>query len=291
MVGDLHEKNIGKIFSEIIDDSESVIKKGLLIYPSTRPLDRVLEYSSNPYIPEVTGSRTGVIGLLRDAGIPFVDGRYKALYELDNEEMTKLITSVMLKCKGEVNQEQFVGNLFLVKFFNKLEDARELSALINACSRMGYSEVSLGFCLGNKRSKAEAEKIHITYKQSLVSALKYVSESDKLEGRNYIILNARDKIKDTIIGTVASILSHSPSYKEGQIIVALAYNEDKIKVSARIAGKAGRNVREILSKAVVPIGGEVGGHPRAAGCLISREQEGKFIDELKKVLDLELVKV
>ena len=291
MVGDLHEKNIGRFFSEILKDSESIIKKGLLIYPSTRPLDKVLEYCSNPYIPGVTGSRTGVVSLLRDSGIPIINGKYKALYELDEEEMKNLITSIILRCRREINQEKLVGNLFLVKFLNKSEDARELSALINACSRMGYSEVALGFCLGNRKFRMDAESIYIDYKQSLISALRYVSESDKLEGENYLIINGRDKIKDTIIGTVASILSHSPLYREGRVIVALAYNQDKIKVSARIAGREGRNVREILSKAIVSVGGEVGGHPQAAGCLISRAQENEFIEELKKVLELELIKV
>ena len=291
MVGDLHEKNIGKVFGEIIKDSETTIKKGLLIYPSTRPLDRALEYCSNPFIPGVTGNRSGVLGLLRDAEINFEDGRYKALYELDEKEMRKLITSVMIRCANGSKAEEMIGNLFLVKFFNKLEDARELSALINACSRMGYPEVSLGFCLGNKKFREGAEKIYIEYKQSLVSALRYVDNLEKINGKGYVIINGQDKIKDTIIGTVASIISHSPSCSEGNIVIALAYNENGIKVSARLSGREGRNVREVLSKVVIPLGGEVGGHPRAAGCLISRENEGAFISEVQKVLDVELVKV
>ncbi|MBU0467015.1 MAG: DHH family phosphoesterase [Nanoarchaeota archaeon] len=291
MVGDLHEKNISKAFGEILSDAETIVKKGVLIYPSTRPLDKALEYSSNPYIPSVSGSRTGVIELLRDAGLSIDNGKYKALYELNKEEMTNLVTAIMLRGQKGGGEERLIGNLFLVKFFNKLEDARELSALINACSRMDYPEVALGFCLGNRKLKEEAEKIYLNYKQSLVSALKYVSETSKLEGKNYMIINARDKIKDTIIGTIASILSHSPLYQEGLVIVALSYNENMIKVSARLAGRKGRNVRELLYKAVVPIGGEVGGHPQAAGCMISREKEGEFIGELKKVLELEVVKV
>lgn len=291
MVGDLHDKHIGKVFSEILTDSEAIIKKGVLIYPSTRPLDRSLEYSSNPYIPGVSGSRTGVLELLRDAGFVCVHGKYKALYELSDEEMTKLITAILLKGQGKTSEEGLVGNFFLIRFFNRLEDARELSALINACSRMGSPEVALGFCLGNRSSMLEAEGIYIEYKQSLISALKYISEMNKLEGKDYMIINAKDKIKDTIIGTVASILSHSPLYKEGLVIVALSYNEQKIKVSARIAGRKGRNVREILHKVVVPLGGEVGGHPNAAGCLIEKEKEEQFIGELKKLLDIEVVHV
>ncbi len=295
MVGDLHEKNIGKTFSEILADSETVVKKGLMIYPSTRPLDRALEYSSSPFIPGVTGNREGVLGLLRDSGIFLEGGQFKALYELNDSEMTKLITSVALQIakSGEFNHDNLVGNIFLVKFFNRMEDARELSALINACSRMDKPEIALGFCLGSKELKQKAEGVYIEYKHSLMSALKLISSggSEKIEGNGYLIINARDKVKDTIIGTVASILSHSPAYPEGVMIVALAYNQERIKVSARLSGRKGRNVRDVLHRAVISLGGEVGGHPNAAGCLISRDKEGVFIEELKKVLEIEVTKV
>lgn len=295
MVGDLHDKNIGRIFSEIINDSETIVKKGLMVYPSTRPLDRALEYSSNPYIPGVSGSRGGVVNLLRDAGIGIENGKYKALYELNEDEMRRLITAVALMSAkaGKIDSEGMIGNLFLIKFFNKLEDARELSALINACSRVGNSQVGLGFCLGNRKYRRDGESVYIEYKQSLSKALKFVSENSNtnVSGKNYLIINAKDQIKDTIIGTVASILSHSPLYPEGMMIVALAYDRERIKVSARLAGRKGQNVREVLHRAVVPVGGEVGGHPNAAGCLIPKEKEKEFLGELKKVLDLEVVSV
>ena len=291
MVGDVMEKNLGKVYDDILKDAETTIKKGLLLYPSTRPLDRALEYSSSPYIPGVTGSFKGVMELLREANIEKKDGKYPGLYELTEEEMSNLITAVMLRCSGNSKMQDMIGNLYLVKFFNKMEDAREFSALINACSRMDYPRVSLGFCLGNRKCKEEAEKIYIDYKQHLVSALRYITESEKISGKNYTIINAKHNIKDTIIGTVASIISRSPAYTEGTIIVALAYNQDKIKVSARMVGSEGRNVREVLHKVVIPLGGEVGGHPNAAGCLISKDQENQFIQELQKALEIELVKV
>jgi len=291
MVGDSLEKNLSKDYDVILRDAGAIIRKGLLLYPSTRPIDKALEYSSGMFIPEVTGSYQGVLGLLREANIQKTEGRFKALYELTEEEMSRLITSVMLRMIGKKDASELIGNLYLMKFFNKLEDAREFSALINSCSRMGHPETALGFCLGNKKSMEEAEKTYIQYKQHLISALKYVSESEKISGKNYTIINAKDNIKDTIIGTVASIISYSPLYSKGTMIIALAYNEDKIKVSARMVGKEGRNVREVLNQIVVPMGGEVGGHPRAAGCLISKENEVQFIQELQKVLEIELVKV
>jgi len=285
MIGDNLERDILKFYNDIIKESETTIKKGLLIYPSTRPLDRTLEYSSQPFIPEVTGSFKGVLELLRDAGISRTNGNYKSLSELTEQEMSNLVTAIALRTHSEIKQDDLVGNIYLVKFFNKQEDARELSALINACSRMGHPQTSLGLCLGSKKSRIDAEKIYIEYKQNLISGLKLIPEIEKISGKGYTIINARNNIKDTIIGTIASIISRSPIYENGTVIIALAYNEDKIKVSARLAGNSGKNVREVLHKAVISLGGEVGGHQKAAGCLISKEKEQLFISELRKTLE------
>lgn len=293
MVGDQLEKELTKRYQEILRDADVSIKKGLLLYPATRPIDKVLEYSSSLYIPGVTGSFQGVLGLLRDAGLQKGPQGYKSMAEFTEEEMSNLITSIMLRKihKSSEDTEKLIGNLYLIKFFNKLEDAREISALINACSRMDHPHIAMSFCLGNKEAKKQAEKIYLSYKQNISAALRYINETEKIEGKNYTIINAQDKIKDTIIGTTASIISHSPLYPEGTIIIAMAYNEDKIKVSARLVGKKGRNVREVLTKAVISLKGEVGGHPEAAGCLISKEHELEFTQTLQNILEIDFMKV
>lgn len=292
MVGDQFVDNIGKTYDQILKDADIIVRKGLMLYPSTRPLDKTLEYSTSLYIPGVTGSFRGVMELLKDAGIERTQTGYKSLAELNETEMSKLITAIMLRSVGETELTSMIGNLFITKFFNQMEDVRELSALINACSRMGYPEAALGFCLGNKQSKQQAEHIYIEYKQNIAAALKFIEESnEKIQGKNYTIINARDKIKDTIIGTAASIMSYSPLYQEGTVIVAMAYDKDRIKISARLAGKKGRNVRELLSAVLTPMSGEVGGHPSAAGGLIGKDREKEVIAQLKSLLEVELVKV
>ena len=294
LVGDIMEKNIGKITQTIISDSETIIKKGILLYPSTRPLNKALEYCSNPFIPGVTGNSQGAIDLLRETGIGLTQKGYKSLIELSEEEMQKLVTAIVLRTSKSNSSLDFIGNLYLVKFFNKLEDAREISALINACSRMGYSEIALLLCMGNKNAKEKSEKIYATYKQHIVGALNYVNSNSLIKGKNYVIINAKENIKDTIIGTIASILSMSSTYEEGTVIVAMAYNQDKIKVSARISGKnkeGSKNLRVILNSIIENIGGISGGHKLAAGCLISKEKEQAFIELIRKKLDIELIKI
>ncbi len=288
MVGDMLDKEISKLNNKIIEDANVIIKKGLLLYPSTRPIHKALEFSSSLFIPGVTGNQKGVFSLLREIGIKKENGSYKSLIELNKEELSKLITAILLRSKRD--EREIIGNIYLIKFFNRLEDTRELSATINACSRLGYSDVALALCLDNKKAREKAEEIYANYKQHLVSALNF-AENNKLEGKGYIILNAGNNIKDTMIGTVASILSMSKQYKEGTIIVAMSYDKEKIKVSVRVAGRKGRNVRELLENVSKEVGGEAGGHAMAAGCLISKDKEKEFLNSLIKNLELEVVKI
>jgi single-stranded DNA-specific DHH superfamily exonuclease len=204
--------------------------------------------------------------------------------------MQRLVTSIILR-NPETKEEEILGDIFLIKLFNKLEDARELSAVVNACSRFGESGVALQFCMEMPMARKQADLIHAKYKQNLIAGLKFANQCEKIQGKGYVIINGKEEIKDVMAGTIASILASSRVYEEGTIVITLAYNEDKIKVSARIAGNTGRNVHQLLTRIVDIIGGEVGGHENAAGCNISIEKESEFIGLLKKNLEIELIKI
>ncbi|MEM4325753.1 MAG: DHH family phosphoesterase [Candidatus Pacearchaeota archaeon] len=287
MIGDMMEEDIGELGDDIFRKGEIKKIKGLKMYPSTKPLNKVLEYSSSPYIAGVSGNSRGVIELLRNAGIEPINGRYKSLIELSDTEMEKLVTLIALK-NPLLNYKSLIGDIFLLKFFNKLEDAREISAMINACSRLGESYTALKFCLELPDSKRRVEEIYGEYKKHLISALEFVSTLEKIEGEDFVIINAQKNIKDTIIGTIATILSTSSLYREGTVITAMAHYENKIKISMRICGNEnnGKNAREILERVIKEIGGEYGGHEHAAGGVISLDKEEAFIETLKKSLEI-----
>lgn len=156
---------------------------------------------------------------------------------------------------------------------------------------MDKSDIAMSFCLGYKESTRDVEEIYTNYKQHLATALDFIANMKKIEGKEYVIINARDKIKDTIIGTVAGIISNSQIYDDGTVIVSMAYSDNKIKVSARIAGRNGRNLRDLIASTVNEIGGEAGGHALAAGGLIKREDEARFIELLQQKLEINTIKV
>ena len=282
------DKNISKWNNLILKDAEPTIKKGPLLYPATRPINKTLEFSSSFFIPGVTGNSKGVLDLLREIGIKNENGSYKSLIELNEDEISKLVTSILLRT-GK-SGEEIIGKIYLISLFNKLEDAREVSAMLNACSRLGHSNIALSFCLGDRKTLKRTEEIYAKYKQELISSLNFV-ENNKIEGKSYTIINAKDQIKDTIVGTVASIMSSSYKREAGNIVAVMAYDREKIKVSARIVGRNGRSVLELLEKVAREVDGECGGHSQAAGCIFDKNKEQEFLKALVKSLELEVVKI
>jgi RecJ-like exonuclease len=290
MVGDLMDRNIGKIGNSILKEANIITKKSLLLFPSTRPLNKALEFSSI-YIPGVTGSSVGAMNLLREAGIRLKEGeKFKTVLDLTDEELQKLVTLITLR---KADLTRIVGNIYLIKFFSKLEDARELSAIVNACGRMGYGDTALAFCLESKKVLSSINSIYSKYKHDLINGLNWISLNEKIEGDNYIIINGKNFIKDSLIGTLMSILAMSFVYPSGTIVIGMAYaDEGKIKVSSRIVGENNSvNLRKLLESVVAVTDGECGGHQNAAGCVIPFSQENNFISLIQKELGMQSLKI
>jgi len=293
MIGDVMDKEITKTRNEIIKDGEVKIKKSLLLYPATRPIDKVLEFNSMPFIPGITGNANKINEFLKEIGFEKINRNYKALMDLTESEMKKLISAVMQRFDSN-KESELIGNIFLIKFFNKIEDAREISAIINACGKMEKPEIALLLCLGNSEARKKAESLYLKYRQNLITGLKIIENEKKIIGKEFVIINCKDKIKDSLIGTLTSIISFSSIYPEGTIIITMAESGNKIKVSARYSGKfakAQRNLKEIMDFVTSIIGGDSGGHEKAAGCTIEKSNEEKFIELIKKKLEFEIVKL
>ena len=98
--------------------------------------------------------------------------------ELDEKEMKNLTTSILLR-NPKIKNKDLIGDIFLIKMFNKIEDARDLSAIINACSRSGKPELALQYCLEIPSAKKNTELTHIKYKQNIISRIKFCFRNRK----------------------------------------------------------------------------------------------------------------
>lgn len=302
MVGDVLGNDLSKINNTILQDSDVEVRKGLSIFSSTKPLNKALEFSSDLFIPGVTGDSEGSIQFLRETGINF-DGS-KNILNLTQEELSKLVTAIILRKmnhnarlnnadNGNIGDsaESILGNIYTLKFFSRTEDVRELSTLINSCGRFGYGDVALAYCLGSLKAKNVVEEVYNNRKKKIIEGLNYIRNlKGEANGKNYSIYNCKNMIDDSIIGTLISILAFSFLHPAGNVLIGMAYRDDgKIKVSARISKSLEKNFKPTLNlKDMIAsvcknsgIDGESGGHANAAGCLVPASHEETFINALE----------
>ncbi|MFH1505843.1 MAG: DHH family phosphoesterase [archaeon] len=301
-IGDVQEnKGFGKLNDELlqlaIEEGRIKRRQGLRFFGlQTRPIHKLLEYSNDLIIPEVTGSESSSIQFLKNLGIEPQDdkGNWKRLDDLTDDEKKKLIAGIVMKRSDSEDPEDIFTNVYeLPGEENGLpfRDAREFSTLLNACGRMNNASLGIGVCLGDKKMKEKAIASLKDYKKEIVNAMKWYKANKDSEfitkGKGYMIINAEDKVLPTMIGTISSILSNSNSIDAGTFILGLAQNVDgTTKVSFRYAGQNHDNdLKEIISSIVKEAGGEAGGHKDAAGAIIETANEKKFLEVAKRVLE------
>ena len=300
-IGDVQE-NKGFLYlnSQILETAvkkgKLKVEKGLRVFGmQTKPLHKVLEYSTDPYIPGVSGSESGAIQFLHQIGIdPKNDNSWRKLIHLNDEEMKKLVAGIIMKRSNETNPEDVLGQIYILPHEEEeipTRDAKEFATLLNACGRMEKASFGMGTCLGIKKDKQKAFQTLLDYKKEIVNAINWYhnneNDSSITKGKNFIIINAQDNINPNIIGTLASILSKSNDLEENTYILSLAQTSNKTtKASLRISSqnKEEIDLREILKKIIAKTGGEAGGHMSAAGALIKTEKEQEFVQLAKEIL-------
>ena len=296
-IGDMQEdygfKGLNSlILEDALSEGTIEIKETLRLFGiQTKPLHKVLEYSTNPYIPGVTGSEKGAIKFIEDSGIELYDKakNVRRLVNLSKQELAKLVTAIEIKKKSGTMAESTVGPVFLLKDEGEdslKKDLREFSTLLNSCGRMGWPSLGIGVCLGDKVASKKANELLRTYRKEIIDALNWYYENrstpNVLEKKGYVIILAGSNIRDTIIGTLASLLAKSKVYSDGTIIMSTAYALDGfIKVSLRITGDSDSNtdLRVVIKELVAEGGGYGGGHKLAAGASIPQEKEDIMVRE------------
>ncbi|MBL7054167.1 DHH family phosphoesterase [Candidatus Woesearchaeota archaeon] len=301
-IGDMQEdKGFLMLNKEILDVAVSTGKikviKGLRIFGAqTKPLHKVLEYSTDPYIPDVTGSESGAIQFLHQIGIDPKNGNeWKKLVHLSDEEIKKLVTGIIMKrLNNEDDPEDVLGNVYILKEEEKespTRDAKEFATLLNACGRMDKASLGIGACLGDKKIKRKAIASLSNYKREIINSLRWFEENKEsrlvLDGDGFVIINAQDQIMPTIIGTLASILSKSNGFKSGTFIMSMAQLFNGCtKVSLRLSGRNKYvDLKAVVEEIIKGIDGcESGGHKNAAGALIPTDKEDLMVERAKEVL-------
>ncbi len=299
-IGDLQEQNgflrlNEEILKIAIERGRVKVVKGLRLFGAqTKPLHKALEYCTDPYIPGVSGSESGAIQFLYQIGIEPKNGNeWKKIVHLDDEDMRKLVTGIIMKRLNEAVPDDVLGNVYILTHEEEespTRDAKEFATLLNACGRLGRASYGIGACLGDKKIKQQAIRSLADYKKEIVNALQWYNDNkfsdDVYWGNRFVIINAKGNVMSTMIGTLASILSKSNLMTNNNFILSMARALDgNTKISLRTTTNAGIDLKSIIEEMITGIGNaEAGGHQNAAGAVIPTEKEEMFIEQAKEVL-------
>ena len=310
-IGEMQEKKgfIGlndEILNDALSSGKLGVKNGLRMFGfQTRPIYKVLQYSTDPYIPGVTGYDVGAIDFLQSLGIVLKDeyGEWRKLVNLNEEEMKKLVTGIILRRMGsEKSPDDVLGNIYFLvdeEDESPMKDAREFATLLNACGRLGKVSLGIGACLGDKTLKKKAISLLDDYKKEIINSLNWFYDNRKsskiIEENGFVVINAESNVRDTMVGTLISMLSRSNLYADGTVILSMAYTLDgEIKISLRLAGykEQDLDLRELIMEILGKLGsGSFGGHKQAAGAVISQDNEERFLEYAKEVLQKMVAKL
>lgn len=309
-LGDMQDKyeqnSLGGVNEVVVEDA---VNSGFLKLETdlrffgreTRPIHKALAYTTNPFIPGISGEEDASYSfLVKHAGIkPKSKDRWRALRDLSKEEKKKLFSALAeyLASKGfpsgtELSLITSVYTLTREEPWTPLRDAREFAVLLNATGRMEKPSLGVAICMGDRATAFEEANVALEeYRRDISKYLNWLNEKTGRvkELENIYVVFGEDFIHENIIGTVASILSTNlPKHEKPIIAYSTVHGESIIKVSARASVSLinkGLNLGEILQVAAEKHSGKGGGHDAAAGAQIpveNMESFVKLVDELVK---------
>jgi RecJ-like exonuclease len=272
----------------------------------TRPLHKMLEYSSDPFLPRITGNEEGALSFLLELGIELKDGdEWRSWARLEEREKLSIMTALRDHLEQNRRRPEVIQRLTgEVYEFRKeaagspLRDAKEFSTLLNACGRHGKAEVGLRICIGDRKdSLQEGIALLKDHRSALSRALTWAKGSGVIRMKNIQFFDAGDEIEDTIVGTVAGMLLGSEGADRTAPMVAFAEstefsNSPKSKASARGTQELvsrGMDLSVAIRTAAEKVGGVGGGHNIAAGATIPDDKKVEFLETLDQIVGSQLV--
>jgi single-stranded-DNA-specific exonuclease len=301
-VGDLQHSKHGQLIGlnrTILEEGvkNKVIKyeKDLMLFGrQTRPVFKLLQYSTDIYFPGLTGSEEASIEFLKRIGIRQQGEKWRRWIDLDASEKQKIVSALIqfgLSCGlAGFKVERLVGEVYTLlceREGTQVRDASEFSTLLNSTARYDHADIGLSVCMGDRgKNLDEACVLLNEHRKNLVEGLNFVKEKGITELHNLQYFDSGSKIRETIVGIVAG-MSASFVNNRNLPIIAFADSQGGVKVSSRGNQdllRKGLNLGAAISQAAKAVGGNGGGHDIAAGAFIPRESKNEFL----KILDMKI---
>ena len=296
-IGDMQNRKYGKLISLNKEILEQGVEAGVLMNApdlslfgkQTRPIYKMLQYSSEPYLPGLTGEEEACIRFLQNAGVGYDQREGAKLWiELSKEEQVRVISALMKFCQDrgfstrrieELIKECYT--LLTEKEGAEMRDASEFSTLLNATGRYDKAEIGVRVCMGDREEAlAEARTLLAEHRKNLVNGLNFVKENGVKQLEHIQYFYSGQEIKETIVGIIAGMATSLENVDRKKPIIGMADSEDGVKISSRGTQdliRRGMNLSKAMNDVTEAVGGAGGGHDIAAGGTIPPERMDEFI--------------
>ncbi len=301
-VGDLQHVKHGQLVGVNRSILENGVKRGVLRYEKdltlfgkqTRPVFKLLQYSSDPYLPGITGSEDASIEFLKRIGIRQHGERWRRWIDLEPGEKQQIVSVLIQFCLSSGmpchKVQRLIGEVYTLlneREGTEVRDASEYSTLLNATARYDHADIGLAVCMGDRgKGFEEACELLNEHRKNLVEGLNLIKERGMTRMQNLQYFDSGNKIRETIVGIVAGMCTSFVNNRDLPII-AFADSEGGVKVSSRgnyDLIRKGLNLGKAIGEAARAVGGTGGGHDIAAGAFIPREAKDEFLKVFDRVI-------
>lgn len=305
-VGDLQNIKNGQLIGlnrQIVEMGQKIgtinCRRDLVLFgKQTRPVFKMLQYSSDPYFPGLSGNEDACIKFLKDIGVRYHGEKWLRWIDLDQNEKQKIVSALMqfgINAGIRADKVQrLVGEVYTLlreREGTETRDASEYSTLLNATARYSQADTGLAVCMGDRGEQYEnAVRLLAEHRRNLVAGINLVKEEGLAQLKHIQYFDAGSRIKDTIVGIVAG-MSINVIGNRNLPMIAFADAEDGVKVSGRgnyDLVRRGLNLAKALNTAAGAVGGVGGGHDIAAGATIPKEMKTEFIQKLDQIIGSQL---
>lgn len=272
----------------------------------SRPIHISLKYTTEPFIPGISGNEENCIRILMSAGIKAKEGnKWRTISDLSQEEKVSLNSAIVKFAVQKGLQRKEALNLIGTSYTfldeekdNILRDAQEFSSLLNACGRLDKSGLGIAICLGDRGDEFKKALDNLTeYKKNIAEYLNWFQEEKVVKEKKAILyFHGGEKIIENMIGTITSIATSSDLVKSDKPLIGIAFSDNN---NSKISGrgntklvKKGLDLGEAFKETlkILEVQEEAGGHNIAAGARIPTAIEEKFLDVLDGVVEKQIFK-
>lgn len=315
-IGDMQDSDMRRLTGLNAEIAKFGVKSGWierrydlrLFGTQTRPLQRLIEYCSDPILPGLTGDGPACEDFLRSLKIPLdmENGAPRRWCDLSSGERRRIITGLsrrILESGGmESDVERLMGEVYTFpeeEVGSPLREAREFATLLNSCGRNDMPELALEICKGDREAALEnAYALLRTHRENLSNAINYVKQMGVGTIGGIQHFHCADQVKDTIVGIIAGMLLGSGELDTSKPVVGFAISKEedgRFKIKASIRGsrhlvEMGLNLASAVKSAAEVVSGVGGGHSVAAGATLPLGSEDRFLAALDAEISKQLSK-